>query len=97
LKKKLLVTLSAIMVLILIGCSPHTHVVGNGAKGGESVSARQWYILCGLVPLNNVDTKQMSAGATDYTIKTRESFIDILLSCVTSFVTIGSRTVTVEK
>ena len=49
-------------MLLLSACSTHTHVVGNGPSKGETVQARQWYILWGLIPLNNVDTNAMAAG-----------------------------------
>ena len=92
-----MVTISA-MVLMLVGCMAHTHVIGNGGgQAGASMQARQWYILWGLVPINNVDTKVMSGGAQDYTIKTVISPVDFFLNIFTSLVTVYSRTVTVAK
>ena len=96
-KHKLVSLVAAASVVFLIGCAAHTHVIGNGAKGGESISKAQWYAVWGLVPLGNVDTKEMAGGATDYTIKTKESFVDFLIGIITENVTIVRRTVTVEK
>jgi len=87
----------AIILLIEIGCSTHHHIIGNGAKGNTELTARQWYILFGLVPLNNVDTKEMAAGANDYEIITQTSFLDIVINIFTGYVTIYSRTVQVKK
>lgn len=84
-------------MFFFIGCAAHTHIVGTGAKGGEKVSAKQWYALYGLIPLNKVDTQQMAGGASDYTIKTKQDITDILLGCVVGILTFGTRTVTVEK
>jgi hypothetical protein len=81
----------------MMGCSAHTHIVGSGASSGATDQARQWYILFGLVPLNNVDTATMAAGATNYEIKTEQSFLDIVMNIFTGYVTINSRTVTVTK
>ncbi len=78
-------------------CSTHTHVVGNGGQGGQVQQERQWYILWGLVPINKVDTKTMVGNATNYTIKTEQSFIDGLISFVASVVTVSTRTVEVTK
>lgn len=63
----------------------------------KKVSAKQWYALFGLIPLNKVDTKQMAGDASDYTITTKQDITDILLGMVVSVVTLGTRTVTVEK
>jgi hypothetical protein len=58
---------------------------------------RQWYILWGLVPLNNVDTYHMAGGTKDYEIKTEASALDVIISIFTGIVTVNSRTVTVTK
>ena len=55
-------------VLLLIGCAAHVHKVGNGAQGNDMMMARQWYVLFGLVPINEVDTNAM-AGARQPTMK----------------------------
>lgn len=48
--------------VFLTGCFTMNHVVGSGASGGSVVQERQWYILWGLVPLNQVDSKTMVGG-----------------------------------
>lgn len=84
-------------VALLAGCSAHTHMVGTGAHGLQKAEERQWYILWGLVPLNDVDSAAMAGGATDYTVHTEVSVVDFLIGIVTSIVTINARTVTVTK
>jgi hypothetical protein len=86
-----------VFCLILAGCAAHTHIIGKGSQSGVKTQARQWYILFGLVPLNNVDTGNMSGGASDYTIKTKTGFLDVVLNIVTGNVTVCSRTVSVTK
>jgi hypothetical protein len=39
----------------------------------------------------------MAAGASDYKIETKQSFVDIVLGMFTSIVTVYSRTVTVTR
>lgn len=78
-------------------CATHQHVIGEGPKTNQKVEERQWYILFGLVPLNNVDTKQIAGGAQNYEIKTQQSALDVIMNIFTGIVTIGSRTVTVTK
>jgi hypothetical protein len=91
------ITAALLAVMLLAGCAAHTHVVGGGAKGMQTSEARQWYILWGLVPINDVDTAAMAGGADDYTVHTEQSVIDVLIGIVATYVTITSRTVTVTK
>lgn len=93
-------TLSVLMlfaVAVSSGCMAHTHVVGDGANSGVTDEARQWYILWGLVPINDVDTNQMAAGQDDYTIETEITPLDFVINIFTSFITVYSRTVTVTQ
>ncbi|MBN1996485.1 hypothetical protein JW935_02960 [candidate division KSB1 bacterium] len=87
----------AALLLIVVGCAQHIHKVGKGAQQGQYTEARQWYILFGLIPLNNVDTNAMAGGAADYEIKTENGPLDIILNIFTSYVTVTSRTVSVTK
>ena len=81
---------------ILVGCVTHEHIVGTGAATGYTESAKQWYLIGGLIPLNNVDTKAMSGDSQNYKIITQTSIIDALISGVTSGL-IVARTVKVVK
>ena len=73
------------------------HTVGKGAQGDNKIESRQWYILFGLVPLNEVDTKEMSGDAENYEIKTEQAALDIVMNIFTSMISVYSRTVTVTK
>ena len=97
--RSILIRLSLLfcLVTILPGCFTHNHTVGSGAAGANSTESKQWYILFGLVPLNTVDSKAMAGGAANYTIKTQQSFVDVVIGLFTSFVTIYPQTVTVTK
>ena len=95
-RKIIAVILIAVMLFLTAGCTAHIHQIGKGGSG-NAVEERQWYILWGLVPINDVDTAEMADGAEDYTITTEYSPLDILISIVAGIVTINSRTVTVEK
>ena len=53
----------------------HVHIIGKGAQTGVEVKARQWYILFGLIPLNQVNINEMSGGATDFEIITKRSWL----------------------
>jgi hypothetical protein len=96
-KNALKIGVVAILLISIVGCSAHIHKVGNGAQMGYKQQERQWYVLWGLVPINDVDTHAMAADATDYTIKTEQSALDVIINIFTGMITIYSRTVTVEK
>lgn len=83
--------------LVISGCYSVTHVVGDGAKGSTTTSERQWYVLFGLVPINEVDSKEMANGATNYEITTEFTFVDLVIGFFTSLVSIQPQTVTVKK
>jgi len=95
--KKIVTIIMLVAFIALVGCSANIHKIGKGAQGGEVIEARQWYILYGLMPLNEVDTNQMAGGAANYEIKTEQGVMDIIINMFTSCVTVGSRTVTVTK
>lgn len=86
-----------VIVCLLAGCTAHIHKVGQGAQGAEKTEARQWYVLWGLVPINEVNTSELAEGATDYTIKTEHSALDVIINIFTTYVSVVSRTVTVTK
>jgi hypothetical protein len=95
--RKLSVVLLIVVILFVIGCATHVHQVGKGAQGNETMEARQWYILWGLVPINNVDTNTMAAQTTDYEITTSTTPVDFIIGAVAGSITINCRTVTVRK
>lgn len=83
--------------LFVIGCAAHVHQVGTGAQGNETMEERQWYVLWGLVPINNVDTNIMAGQTTDYEITTSITPLDFIINIITGSVSVYSRTVTVQK
>ena len=95
--KRIISLIMLVAFIALVGCSANIHKVGKGAQGNNVIEARQWYVLYGLVPLNEVDTNQMAGDAVDYEIKTEQSPLDSILSMFTGAVTVYSRTVTVTK
>ena len=95
--RKLSVAFLIVGMLFVIGCAAHVHKVGNGAQGTDMMEARQWYVLWGLVPINDVDTNAMAGDATDYEITTQHTLVDVVISAVLGSITIDCRTVTVQK
>ena len=95
--KKVTSAVLIVNVLFVIGCATHIHKVGNGAQGNDVMTQRQWYVLWGLVPINDVDSHTMAGGATDYEVKTEVNFVDAVISIFTGLLTVYPRSVTVTK
>ena len=102
--KKQLIIICMIISILFLGCATHVHHVGAGPQIGHKVTARQWYLFYGLVPLNSVDTNEMANSAENYEIQTQTGPIDIVIAFGLGLFTFGigpliiqSRTVTVTK
>jgi len=95
--KKLSAVLLIVGMLFVIGCASHMHTVGNGAQGTDIIESRQWYVLWGMVPINDVDTQAMAGEATDYNIITEVNVLDAVINAFVGSATIYCRTVTVMK
>tara|TARA_Y100001970_G_C14202857_1_gene842184 strand:- start:1501 stop:1794 length:294 start_codon:yes stop_codon:yes gene_type:complete len=96
-KKKIIVLT---LLMVFTACATHTHVVGDGPSTGLTETKRQYYLLFGLVPLNQVDTKAMVGDATDFKIETGQQAIDVVIGMAAGLIiptTVTSRTVTVTK
>ena len=86
-----------LLVFLLSSCMSLTHVVGTGASSGVTSEKKQWYALWGLVPINEVNSKAMAEGASNYTINSKGKFIDYVISAFTSAVSVNVQTITVQK
>ena len=100
-KKYIKLFIVGILAFSLFACTIHTHVVGSGPSAGLTISARQYYILWGLIPLGRgANTSAMAGDAANYAIETKSGGSDILIGIAANLIiptTISSRTVTVTK
>jgi len=90
-------TLIITFFLITAGCYKNVHQVGLGAQTGVKIEKRQWFALWGLVPLNEVDSQQLSAGATNYTLRTENTTTDVIIGIVCGAGLFSPRTVSVTQ
>jgi len=72
-----------LMASTLTSCYVNKFDIGKGAQ--SNVTVKQWnhYLLDGLVPVNVSNPVQMAAGAADYTVTIKHSFINMILSGLT--------------
>jgi len=69
--------------MLLTSCYSYTSVVGNGAQGNSQTTKWNHYVVFGLAPVGVSDSKQMADGAENYTVHTRQSFVNGLVSAIT--------------
>jgi hypothetical protein len=97
-RKVLIVALVAVLLVGAIGCMAHTHTVGAGSRGmGQPSTAKQWYLLWGIVPINSLDSKYLAGDATDYTVHTWVSPLDFIINFFGNYISLNVRTVEVWK
>lgn len=69
--------------LLLSSCYSYTSVVGSGAQGNNETTNWNHYVIYGLAPVGVSNSKQMADGAENYTVTTRLSFVNGLVSGLT--------------
>lgn len=96
--KKLLRTfgIALLSTIILSSCYTYTSVVGTGAQGSQEVTEWNHYVVYGLEPFDVSDSRKMADGAENYTVTTRISFVNGLVSMLT-FGIYTPTTTTVKK
>lgn len=82
--------------MLLTSCYSYTSVVGSGAQGNSQTTKWNHYVIYGLAPVGVSDSKQMADGAENYTVHTRQSFLNGLVSAIT-FGIYSPTTTTVTK
>jgi len=97
-KKKIFKLVGGVLLCstLLTSCYTYTSVVGEGAKGNQEVTKWNHYVLFGLAPVGVSDSKALAAGASDYTVTTRHSFVNGLVAGLT-FGIYTPTTTTVKK
>jgi hypothetical protein len=66
-------------------------------QADKVLKQKQWYALWGAVPINEVDSKEMAGDSENYTIITKFTFGDYLISFFTSAASITVQTVVVKR
>ncbi len=97
-KKKILKAFSMALIAssLLTSCYTYTSVVGEGAQGDNEVTEWNHYVIYGLAPVGVSDSQEMADGAKDYEVKTRQTFVNGLISAIT-FGIYTPTTTTVKK
>jgi hypothetical protein len=78
-----IMTMAFAMSIMLTSCFSYTTVVGKGAQGNATVTEWNHYVIGGLAPVGVSDSKVMAGGATDYTVNTKQTFVNGLIAALT--------------
>ncbi|MFD2551012.1 Bor family protein [Bizionia sediminis] len=69
--------------ILLSSCYSYTSVVGEGAQGNNETTSWNHYLIFGLAPAGVSDSKDMAKGAENYTVFTRQTFVNGLVAAIT--------------
>ena len=78
-----MMTVAFAVSILLTSCYSYTSVVGKGAQGNSQTTKWNHYVIYGLAPVGVSDSKQMADGAENYTVHTRQTFVNGLVSSLT--------------
>lgn len=82
------------MSIMLSSCISYTSIVGKGAQGNSKITKWNHYVIGGLAPVGVSDSRAMADGATDYTVHTRQTFVNGLIATLTCSIYTPTTTVT---
>lgn len=82
-KSMIKIALLLCMAVMFSSCYVNTFSVGKGAQTGMKYKKKNHYLLAGLIPLGNADPKTMVAGAADYDVKIKFTFVDYFIAGLT--------------
>ena len=71
------------MPALLTSCFSYTTVVGNGGTGQNQVTKWNTYFVAGLIPGKITPAKELAGGSENYTVTTKHSFLNYLVSGIT--------------
>ena len=83
--KKTMKTMTVVFAasMLLSSCYSYTSVDGKGAQGNSQTTEWNHYVIYGLAPVGVSDSKQMADWAENYSVHTRQSFVNGLVSAIT--------------
>ena len=86
----------AAIAIGLSSCYSATYTMGSGAQSGITVKEKNIFLVNGLLAIKTADPQDMAGGAANFTVETKQSFIDGLILGITGGL-VAPQTVTVTK
>ncbi len=78
-----MMTVACTTAFFLTSCFSYTTVVGKGAQGNQKVTKWNHYLIEGLAPVSISDSKAMAGDAENYTVETKQTFVNGLIAAIT--------------
>lgn len=78
-----MMTVAVATSALLTSCYSYTSVVGKGAQGNQKVTKWNHYLIEGLAPVSVSDSNKMADGAENYTVETKQTFVNGLIAAIT--------------
>ena len=83
-KRIIMMSVGALLCsFLLTSCYTYKVQVGEGAKGTQVVKKWNHYMIGGLVRVKLSDPKKMAGDTKDYTVKTKQTFVNGLVTAIT--------------
>lgn len=86
----------AAIAIGLSSCYSATYTMGSGAQTGITIKEKNLFLVNGLLAIKTADPQDMAGGAANFTVETKQSFIDGLILGLTGGL-VAPQTVTVTK
>lgn len=86
----------AAIAIGLSSCYSATYTMGSGAQTGITIKEKNLFLVNGLLAIKTADPQGMAGGAANFTVETKQSFIDGLILGLTGGL-VAPQTVTVTK
>lgn len=77
------ITILIITTTMLTSCYSYSTVVGEGAQGSYETKRRNHYLFYGIVPVGVSNPSELSKGAKDYTVTTKQTFFNGFMAAIT--------------
>lgn len=91
-----------LIVCLFSSCYASRHYVGDGGKYDGTdmtkydVKKKQWFLLAGLIPLDDVTADQLAGDSKNYTVREVSSLGDMIITTIT-FGIASPRTIRISK
>ena len=82
-KRFKLMILTLVVGTMMTSCYSYTTVVGDGAQTGQEIKVWNHYVIYGLAPVGVSNPTILTNGADNYTVTTKQSFVNGLVAGLT--------------
>ena len=78
-----MIAVISLLSILLTSCYSYTTVVGSGAQSNQQTEKWNHYFIYGLAPGDVSIPKDLAGGSVNYTVNTKQTFVNGLLAGIT--------------